>query len=188
VDGQEARLVASLTGGGLSGWFPDSARLLVSGRVADGAAGVDDNTQYLAALNLADGSTQAIVQAAGLRGGTLSPQGGWLVYTVAFTGDAAADGLWVVRTDGSATRRLSLFGAYRWRSEGELLVIPLEPGTGAQRLVAMDAATGEQRPLTDPTVTPLRIAGGDWALSPGGRQVAYVSAEDHNIWVLELIR
>ncbi len=188
VDGQEARLVASLTGGGLSGWFPDSARLLVSGRSAAAAAGTNDNSQILAALTIVDGSTQTIVQAVGLRGGVLSPQGGWLVYTVSFSGDPAADGLWVARTDGSAPLRLSLFGAYRWRSEGALAVIPLEPGAEAQRLVAVDAATGEQHALTDPAVTPLHIAGGDWALNPDGRQVAYVSAEDHNIWVLELNR
>jgi hypothetical protein len=32
----------------------------------------------------------------------------------------------------------------------------------------------------------LPIAGGDWALSPDGTRLVFVSALDHNLWVLEL--
>jgi hypothetical protein len=53
-------------------------------------------------------------------------------------------------------------------------------------LLEVDAAAGAARALTDPAVTPLRIAGGDWALSPDGQRLAFVSAEDRNIWILEL--
>ena len=116
----------------------------------------------------------------------LSPGDGWVAYQVAFTGDPEADGLWVAAASGANVRRLDVFGAYRWRDEGRLVVAPLEPGPAAQRLVEVQASDGARRALTDPAVTPLRIAGGDWAISPDGRRVVFVSASDHNLWVLEL--
>jgi hypothetical protein len=181
VDGSEARVVATLRGGGLGDWLPDGQRMLVSYRDED-----DRHSTY-ALLDLADGALTPLIEAPQLRGALLSPQAGWLAYQVTFSGDPAADGLWLLPlADGGAPRRLDLYGAYRWRGEGRLLVIPLEPGAPAQRLVEVEAGTGESRDLTDPAVTPLRIAGGDWALAPDGQAIAYVSADDRNIWILEL--
>jgi hypothetical protein len=179
VDGSAARRVAAISGGGLGDWLPDGQRLLVSGRDSG------DRVSFFATVNVDDGSLVTVLEAPNLRGGQVSPGGGWLAYQVAFSGDATQNGLWVLPLAGGAPLRLSVFGALRWRSEGQLLVIPLEPGQ-AQRLVEIDAATGTARDLTDPAVTPLRIAGGDWALSPEGRRVVYVSADDHNLWLLEL--
>jgi Tol biopolymer transport system component len=180
VDGSEARVAATLRGGGLLDWLPDGRHLLVSYR--DEA----DRSSTVALLNLADGSLTPLVEAAQLRGAALSPAAGWLAYQVTFSGDPTADGLWLMALGSGAPRRLEVYGAYRWRGEGRLLVIPLEPGEPAQRVVEAEAATGATRSLTDPNVTPLRIAGGDWALSPDGRNLAFVSADDHNLWVLEL--
>lgn len=180
VDGSEAHTVASLRGGGLVAWLPDGNHLLVSSRDES------DRASAYARLSLADGSLTPLVEGVPLRGALLSPAGAWLAYQVTFSGDPAADGLWVVTMDGAAPRKLDLYGAYRWRGEGRLLVLPLEPGAPAQRLVEVDAHTGATRPLTDPAVTPLHIAGGDWSLSPDGNMVAFVSAGDRNIWILEL--
>jgi Tol biopolymer transport system component len=180
VDGSESRAVARLIGGGVSGWFPDGQRLLVSGRES-----LSDDLN-LAALNLADGSLTVIAHGARLRGGTLSPGGGWVAYQITFSGDPAQDGLWVARTDGSEARRLEVFGAYRWRSEGKLLMIPLEAGAASHRLLEVDAASGAARALTDSAITPFRVAGGDWSVSPDGKRVVFVSAEDHNLWVIDL--
>jgi Tol biopolymer transport system component len=49
-----------------------------------------------------------------------------------------------------------------------------------------EAQTGQSRPLTDPAATQLKIANGDWSVSPDGRQIAFVSANDNNIWLLSL--
>lgn len=182
VDGADAHQVARLTGGGLSGWFPDGARLLISEREAT----TDEST--LAALTLADGTLTPIARGPRLRGGTLSPDGAWVAYQIQFSGDAARDGLWVTRTDGSESRRLEIFGAYRWRDANHLLIVPLELGVSGQRLVEVEVASGAIRPLTDVALTPIHIEGGDWALSPDGARVVYVSADDHNLWVVELPR
>jgi Tol biopolymer transport system component len=42
------------------------------------------------------------------------------------------------------------------------------------------------RQLTDPAVTPFKIANGDWRISPDGRYMAFVESSDKNIWVIEL--
>ncbi len=179
VDGSQARQVLTLAGGGLVDWLPDGQRWLVSGR--DG----DDRQDYYAVYDLAQDSLTVVVEAAELRGALVSPDGGWLAYQVTFTGEAAADGLWIMPLAGGEARRLEHFGAYRWRDNDELLVIPLD-GAATQRLIGISAASGEARALIDPSVTPVRIAGGDWALSPEGQRIVFVSAEDHNLWILEL--
>ena len=187
VDGQEARLVAQLRGGGFAGWFPDSQRMLINGRDEAQAAAGNPDVEFIGVLNLADGSVQPLVQSENLRGTSLSPEGGWLLYTVAFSGDPAADGQWVMPVAGGEPRRLETYGATRWRAEGRLLVIPVEwTSASGFRVLEVDAASGVARPLTDPAVTPLPIGGGDWALAPDGRRLVFVSAEDHNLWLLEL--
>ncbi|WP_322798973.1 hypothetical protein, partial [Thermoflexus sp.] len=180
VDGREARPVLQLVGGGFSGWFPDGRRALVITRETSGA------DPFLAVVNLQDGSLRPIARGQRLRGAQISPAGGWVAYQSLFAVDPAQNGLWVVRADGTESRRLSVFGAYRWRSEGRLLVIPLEPGAPSHRVLEIDAATGAVRPLTDPSALRFRIAGGDWALSPDGRRIVFVSAMDRNLWLLEL--
>ena len=180
ADGSDPRRAAQLMGGGVSGWFPDNQRVLVSVREPE------RSDSSLAALNLADGSLTIIGRGARLRGGLLSPEGGWVAYQITFSGDPAQDGLWLARTDGTEARRLDVFGAYRWRSEGRLLVIPLEASSGSHRLLEIDAVTGQVRALTDPLVTPFRVAVGDWVPSPDGNHVVFVSADDHNLWVMDL--
>ena len=187
VDGSEARQVAQLRGGGFSGWLPDGQHLLVSGRDEAQPAAGGAQTQTIGVLSLADGSVRPLITSPNLRGASLSPGAGWLLYTVAFSGDPALDGLYVIPLAGGEPRRVEGLGAVRWRSEGKLLIIPLEWGSRAGfHVEEIDVTTGAARALTDPAVTPLPIGGGDWALSPDGRRIAFVSALDRNIWVLEL--
>ena len=179
VDGSDARLVISLVGGGLAGWFPDG-RLLATGSLK-----LNDPALILA-VTPATGDAVEIAPAAHVRGLLLSPAGGWLAYQVSFSGDAAQDGLWLRPLAGGEPKRAPVFGAYRWRAEGRLLVVPLEAVGGSQRLVEVDAATGAAANLTDPRVTAFRIAAGDWDLAPDGRRLVFVNAADHNVWLLEL--
>jgi Tol biopolymer transport system component len=178
VDGTGAHKLADLAGGGLNGWFPDGQRLLITERA--------DDLSQIETISLADGSRTVIASAARFQGIALSPQGGWVAYTVAFSGDPAQDGLHVVKSDGQASSRLDTFGAFTWRSEGRLLVIPLEPEAASNRLLEYQAENGFARPMTDPALTLFQIASGNWALSPDGRRLAFVSAADHNLWVLDL--
>jgi Tol biopolymer transport system component len=118
----------------------------------------------------------------------LSPDGDWLAYLVALDQDTAQNGLWLVRTDGSSRRKLEddLFGAYRWRDAHRMLIIPFQYEATSHEIWEFDADTGQSRRLTDPDVVPFKIAGGDWTVSPDGRQVAFVESRDRNIWLLTL--
>jgi len=179
-DGSEAHEVVRLLGGGFSAWFPDG-RLLVSGRLTP-----EEETQAYYAVSPAGGEPQVLARGERLRGGLLSPGGTWLVYLVAFSAQAEENGLWLVPTTGGERRRIELFGAYRWRDDSRLLIVPLDLTQPDHRLVQIEADSGEAHPLTDPLVEPFKIANGDWAVSPDGRSVAFVSAADGNIWLIEL--
>jgi len=190
LDGAGAQQVATLPRGGLSGWIDDNT-LLISTRDS-----LESREQILAALSLADGARTELARAERLRGQVLSPSGGWLVYYVTFDPDPTRNGLWVVRTDGQQSIQLAndLFGSYQWQpcaercapEDDQLIIVPLQPDAPLHRLVELAPASGEVRQLTDPTVTPFKIANGDWRISPDGRYVAFVESSDRNIWVIEL--
>jgi Tol biopolymer transport system component len=192
LDGSDARQVATLPRGGVSGWISNDV-LLVSGRES-----LQAQEQTLSALSLADGATTELARAERLRGQVLSPSGQWIVYYTTFDADPANNGMWLVRTDGSERRQLDrgVFGAYQWRGcpgacgpeDDRLLIVPFDPEAAYHRLVEVNPATGDTRPLTDPGVTPFKIANGDWRVSPDGQQVVFVESSDRNIWVIELPR
>lgn len=179
VDGSGGRPIAELIGGWFYGWFPDSQRLLVSGKTSL------TGESLVAALNINDGTLTRLAEGYRIRGGTVSPLGKWVAYMVTFSGEPDKDGLWVARADGSGAQRLAVFGAYAWRGEGRLLVIPLENST-SHRVLEVNVETGLVRALTNPAQTAFQIAGGDWSLSPTGQYLAFVSARDRRLWVLDL--
>lgn len=190
LDGSEAQQIATLPRGGLSGWIDDDT-LLISSRES-----LESREQILSAYNLADGSRIELARAERLRGQVLSPSGGWLVYYVTFDPDPSKNGLWLVSTDGSESIQLAddLFGSYQWRpcpdrctpEEDRLVIVPLQIDAPVHRLLELAPATGDVRQLTDPAVTPFKIANGDWRISPDGRYVAFVESSDRNIWVIGL--
>jgi hypothetical protein len=190
LDGSEARQVATLPRGGVSAWIGGEA-LLVSGRQS-----LEAREQVLSALSLADGSITELARAERLRGQALSPGGRWIAYYVTFDADPSRNGLWLVRTDGSQQLPVdrTLFGAYQWRGcpdgcapeQERLIIIPFDPGAAYHAVWELDPNTGETRLLVDPAVTPIKIANGDWRLSPDGRHLAFVESRDRNIWSVQL--
>ena len=180
VDGSQARALVSVYGGGFAGWFPDGD-LLVSGRMIQ-----EDSLSGLWKVSVEDGAAIPIVQVGRLRGLSMSPGGSWLAYQDLFNDDPLEDGLWLVNVANGERRKLELFGGYRWRDDQDLLVIPLDLNQDFHQVWQVSASSGEAQPLTDPGVTPFKIANGDWSVSPDGRHIAFVSAADNNIWLLTL--
>ncbi len=185
ADGSEARQVFSAIRGGYAGWFPDG-RMLVSGLAEAGG-----NEQVYWALDL----TRTLDDPANLvelgRGGRLreariSPDGSWLAYLVTASAAPELNGLWVADTMTGARQRLDLFGGFQWRDAERLLVVPLDLSQSEHQLIQWHASTAAAAPLTDPAITPFRIANGDWVVSPDGGNIGFVSAGDGNIWVLNL--
>jgi Tol biopolymer transport system component len=184
VDGSEARRLAVRFGGGALAWFPDSQRLLVGGK----AKRADPQTM-LGILNLADGTIRDLIPVERLRSATLSPDGRWLAYYVAQARDSAQNGMYLLDLEAPVAqpRRLDFFGAYRWRDSGRLLYVPLQPGAPSNALWQFDVNTGQAEQLIAPSAdSPFKIANGDWDVSPDGRRIAFLSARDRNIWLVNL--
>ena len=185
IDGSEAQLVFSATRAGFGGWFPND-RLLLSG-LADEAS----KQQALWALSLdqQQGEQATLVELGRgnrLREAKISPNGTWVAYLSTFSTDPAQDGLWISDARTGERRRLDIFGGYQWRDDQNLLVVPLDLSQPMHRLLQVEAATGQIQPVTEPGSTSFKIANGDWSVSPGGGEISFVSAEDGNIWLIEL--
>lgn len=178
VDGGGARQVWGAYGGVLAGWTP-GGQVLVSGRLR-----LDDDQQTIWMVDPADGRARELGRGFLLRGGLLSPGGSWLAYQVLFSANTEENGLWLSHLETGERRRLGMFGSYRWRDDGRLLVFVPGPQRQEPRLWEVEAASGRARLLPGMDGTGLRIAAGDWSVSPDGDWIAFVSAEDGNIWLI----
>lgn len=194
ADGQDARRLPLPINGSAVAWVPGvdgtpNGRLLLTGRRSRG----DSPAIWL--LDVAAGSGQAgrdrspaeLARTRRLAGVLVSPDGQWVAYVAMWNGDPAQDGLWVMRTDGGARRRLALLGGYRWTADNRLFVVPVRSSAGdSHELWQVDPASGETRRLTDPAQTPFRIANFDWAVSPDGTGLVFVAADARRLTSLTL--
>ena len=183
INGSEARKLFSVAGGGFAGWFPDG-KMLVSGRSA-----LEESGQVFWIVSSLDEQPEKLMEISAdgrIRGVEISPNGKWLAYMHSISSEGNQNGLWIVNTETGDRQRLNTFGAYQWRDGDRLMVIPLDLNGTAHRLQQVEASSGEITAITDPSVTPFRVANGDWYVSPNGERIGFVSAEDQNIWVLNL--
>ncbi|WP_027460101.1 PD40 domain-containing protein [Deinococcus murrayi] len=171
-----ARQVVTLYGGGIHGWVNETT-LLLSGKGTPAARDRD-----LFTVDTRTGARRTLASALSFRGVSLSPDGAWVTYFVAFD-SAPRNGLWVRPTAGGAARKLSAFGSYRWRDARRLLLIPLDPNGGPHVLREYDVGRDAWRTLGD---LGDQVRQGDWSVSPDGKKVAYLSARDGNLRVLTL--
>ncbi|MCB0215014.1 MAG: hypothetical protein H6648_04320 [Caldilineae bacterium] len=186
IDGRDPREIGALWGIDVIGFQPDGRHVLVLGRP------MRDRPLYvLSRLDTDSGAMQELARGLWLSNVLLSPGGSWLAYTVSLDVDQPeANGVWVApTTPGLAPpRRLEVHGAYRWRDDARLVYVPMLPGAGAHALVELDAAQFSSSLLFDPAELPIRIAGNDWSIAPDGSKLAFRSADDRNLWVVELPR
>ncbi len=184
TDGTDAVRVTRLYGGGMVGWLPQGLSLMFLGRPS-----LNTHDSTLTILDLKTNVAADLATAERISGVTISKDGTWVAYFISFDADKSRNGIWVERTDGSQSRHLEVWGAYQWRDESHLLVIPMRDSADKAFAVwQFDAASGEGRPLTDAAVTPLDILNGDWRVSPDGQYIVYVNNVDRNLWLLKLPR
>ena len=182
LDGAQATRIARVYGGGFVGWLPSSTKILLSGRPS-----LDVRERTLSVFDLTTKTFTKLVSAERVSGVSISNEGTWIAYYITFDADQSRNSIWLQRTDGSPPRKLELWGAYQWRDDGHLLVIPTRDSRDkAFEVLEVDAATGKIRKLTDAAMTPLQILNGDWRVSPDGRYMVYVSSVDRNLWLLTL--
>jgi hypothetical protein len=181
VDGSEARQVARLVGGDLLGWTRNDERLLVSGRPAD------ETQTGIWSVDLA-GTARLMWGADRPRSLLLSPDGGWLALLLTFSGDPQADGLWILSTSDGAPRHIDGYGAYRWRNEGRLLLLPFDGGASGVSVEEVEAESGRTRTILPAGALAGGVANNDWLPSPDGRWIVYLNAADGTLWLAALPR
>lgn len=183
LDGSNPRFLNSIYGGGIIDWFPDGSRLLVVGTLTEGR-----QLPALWLVDVATGAIEKLVDSAFMRNISLSPDGAWVAFLTLFEEDTELNTTWAVNVHTGERRRLDFVGAYAWvEAEGNTLVyVPARDAPDVGFAVwKLNVATGERIGLVDPKQTPLFIANGDWALAPAGQRLAFVSAKDYAIWLLE---
>ncbi|MFN8458740.1 MAG: hypothetical protein U0401_29485 [Anaerolineae bacterium] len=184
VDGSNARKIFTFFGGGFAGWFPDSERVLFTGR-----DNPNDEKVTLFVYDLRNERRTNLFAHKRLRGGDISPGGSWVAFFITFADEPADNGLWLVSSDGASQRRLDLprFGGYQWQNDDTLLFIPMRgPAEKSMELWAINASTGQPQALTDPAKLSFSISNGDWDVSPDGRAIVFVNSADNNIWLMTL--
>lgn len=170
------RTVATLYGGGVSGWIDDDT-LLLSGKSAPG-----NRDRDLFTLNIRSGAKKTLRTALGFRGISLSPDGARVLYTVSFD-SAARNGLWLQSTGGGTPSEINDYGSYRWRDAGRFVLIPLKLDGSAHVLRQYDVKANAWKTLGD---LGDQVRQGDWNISPNGRRLNFLSAKDGNVRVLTL--
>jgi Tol biopolymer transport system component len=182
INARKPTRITRVYGGGLVGWLPRGLKLMYLGRPS-----LDVRERTLTVLDLTTNVTTTLVSAERLSGMSVSKDGTWLAYYITFDADKSRNGIWVQRTDGSQARRLEMFGAYQWRDDAHLLVIPMRASSDKPFEVwEVETASGASRRLTDAATTPLQILNGDWRVSLDGRYIVYVNSADRNVWLLTL--
>ena len=150
VRGTEARALGILPGARIHGWLPDGSALLVTWRT------VGKLETSLGLLDVETGEVALRATAPRLLSGRLSPDGEWVAYIAAFTGDLQRDGLWVQRVRGDEARRLIIWGDYRWAPDSASLIVlsPRPKGADGDRFWRVFVDGKLPVPLTDPAETP----------------------------------
>ncbi len=182
VRGTEARALGTLPGARIHGWLPDGSALLVTWRT------VGKLETSLGLLDVETGEVALRATAPRLLSGRLSPDGEWVAYIAAFTGDLQRDGLWVQRVRGDEARRLIIWGDYRWAPDSaSLIVLPPRPkGADGDRFWRVFVDGEFPVPLTDPAETPFAITNNSWELSTDSKRIVFTSAADYSLWLLQL--
>jgi hypothetical protein len=180
LEGGRPGYVTSVLGGELIEWLANG-RWLAAGRLSyDASEGV--LFTYVPATR----ERLDLFRASWFRGVRASPDGRWIIFFVAQDPVSERNGVWLARSDGGELRRLEWFGAYGWRDNGSLLYLPYQPGATSDEVWLYDVDEGVSRRLSHPALPPFRVAQGNFLVAPGGGALVYVSAKDHNLWLLPL--
>ncbi len=174
LDGSDRRLVYTVTDGTVR-WL-DAGRLLIVKRVTYTA----ETRLYTLDIDRDPLEAQPLGSFGFVRDLEVAPGGRWIAFMTLFQDDPATSGVTVLRTvPGSLPRTLEAFGAYHWRDDRTLYMLSFDPSSDAHALGVANALTGAVRWLTDPDTLPIRVANGEWSVSPDGTQIVYVDPTDY---------
>jgi hypothetical protein len=176
VVGGNQRVIADVNGA--SAMWLDNTRVLLWQRTPDAMTHlfIHDTTQ---------GQSVGLASFMFLRGISVAPGGGRLMFYLAYQADPNASGVYTLETQaGAQSVRLPWFGSWRWRDADSVYYVPFAPGQ-THTLHHYHIPSATDTALTDPSVTPFTIANGDWSVSADGARVAFWNALDQTTWLLE---
>lgn len=177
LTGANARILLSQPR--VSASWLDGTRLLISS--------TERTLTTLSVYNTADNTSYVLGTWDRLRGLSVAPGGGRLLFYQTFQSDPAANAVHTLTTQpGAVPERLPWFGGWRWRDSNSLYYLPFQPDQRIQMLMYYHFPTGENRPLTDASAQPFTMVNGDWAVSPDGRQILFQNAVDNSMSVLTI--
>ena len=181
VDGAEFRVLPPVVHTETLQWFPDGRHILCSGREAGG------ERPGLLVIDTETGQLTRLVEGAFLEHALIAPDGRHVVYTATLQLRPEENGVWLVSADGSERRRLGFGGGYRWTPDGQaLLYVPAPSDQPTDELWRYRLADGARTPLVSAAQVRFVIAHNEWEVAPDGTAIAYRSATDGAIWVLQL--
>jgi len=180
----------------VSGLKGDNARTILSQPRASAAwldgtrlliATSERTLTTLSVYNTSDNTSFVLGAWDRLRGLSIAPGGGRLLFYQTFQNDPAANAVYTLLTQPNAQpERLTWFGGWRWRDSNSLYYLPFQPDQALQNLMYYHFSTGENRPLTDPDTQPFTVVNGDWSVSPDGRSILFQNVGDNSLSLLVL--
>lgn len=175
-DGSDARAVGQFPQA--SAQWLDTTRLLVGWNA--------DELRILSVFDTMTGSSFDLGGWDRLRGISVAPGGGRIMFYLTHQPDPTADGVYMVETTaGAQPVKLDWFGGWRWRDENSVYYLPFDSTQANHSVRYYDFSTGEDQLIMDGASVPIRIANGDWSVSPDGDQIALWNALDQVIWILQ---
>jgi hypothetical protein len=178
-DGGNRQMVASSAPSTrLSARWLDGSRLLMST--------VQRTVTTLSVYDTAGGTSYDLGSWDRVRGVSVAPGGGRLLFYRSFQPDPAADGMYTIKVEpGAGAEKLSWFGGWRWRDADSVYYIPFTPTESHQALAYYHIPSGENRMLTNPVAMPFTISQGLWSVSPDGQRIVFLNAADRRLWILD---
>jgi Tol biopolymer transport system component len=179
-EGKNTRELIQSTGGRFQGWALGGDAVVVSGRLEE------EGPSGLWRIDIESGDAFLLFESPRPQYVSVSPNGEWLVFTEAFNSDPSRDGLWSINLVTNEASPIDVFGAYRWRTGEDLVLIPLDLEASSQYLMQYNIPNNWLSPLTDPEIFSFEVANNDWTISPDGKYLVLRSARDGNLWLMEL--
>ncbi len=181
VSGENPRELTTVYGGGFAGWLDDET-ILLAGRSAPEAIDL-----ALYSFDISSGARVNLAVNQRIWSVNPAPGGEWVFYSVTLgTVTDQYDGLWIVSRDGETLYQLDVTAGTHWRDGTRLIFIPQVLDAASHEIWQFDTATGQAERLFDPADLPVRVSAANWAISPDGEKLVYLSARDDALYVISL--
>lgn len=177
INGQNGRALRTHPGG--TAYWLDGDRVLLS--LPDFN---NNRRQILMVYDLNTGTNFTLGTFEGMRGVSIAPGGGTVMFYLSFNPDPTVNGIYALATtEGATPEKMAWFGGWRWRDAESVFFLPFDSTTSRHTLMYYHLARRETLTLTGADFT---VADGDWSVAPDGERIVFLNADDKSLWLLEL--